>query len=87
MLGHHVNGAVSRDCFVDRLPEFPMEGVEPVPQCVVFGGLQQISDPADQPFENFGDILGPICPVLAVTAFLDNLGEKRLWRQIERRQR
>ena len=86
VLRHHVDGAVSHDRLVDRLSEFPMKGIKPVPQRLVLGVIQQVFDPLNHAREDFGDILGPSCPVLAVTAFLDNLGEKRLWRQIKRRQ-
>ena len=84
VLGDHGHGLMPAYGVVDGNRELAVEGVEAPAQG---GGVaQQPLDASDEAGEDVGHVSGPGFPVLAVAAFLDDLGVDGLGRQVERRE-
>ena len=77
VLGHHRHQVLFLQRWIQRLSQVGQEVVEVLPQGESLRALDQTGDTGMDAFGDLGHVRGPLGPVLAVAAFLDDAGMDR----------
>ena len=74
MLGQHFDDFGIGDLVVEIVTQFGGKGIERIPRGNLGGIFEQGLDAIDVGAGDLGDIIGPVFPVMAITAFVHDLG-------------